>query len=97
MSFWKTLFGGGSGEPRAKGDGALAREEYKGYTIKAVAMQSGSEHQLAGAVEKAGEDGEVKVHNFVRADKFGSRDDAVAASLGKARQLVDEQGDALFR
>lgn len=97
MSFWKSLFGGGSGEPKAKGDGSLATEEYKGYTIKAVAMQSGSEHQLAGAVEKTAEDGEIKTHNFVRADKFGSRDDAIAASLGKGRQLVDEQGDALFR
>ena len=73
---------------------ALAEEDYKGFTIKAVAMSAGGEHQLAGAIEKE-IGGELKTYNFVRADKFSSRDDATAMSLAKGRQLVDEQGDGL--
>jgi hypothetical protein len=95
MSFLKSLFGGGKSEADAKGDKALAEEDYKGFTIKAVAMSAGGEHQLAGAIEKE-IGGELKTYNFVRADKFSSRDDATAMSLAKGRQLVDEQGDKLF-
>jgi hypothetical protein len=96
MSFLKSLFGGGGrSDDAAKGDKALAEEDYKGFTIKAVAMSAGSEHQLAGAIEKE-IGGELKSYKFVRADKFTSREDATAMSLAKGRQLVDEQGDKLF-
>ncbi|HEY4202790.1 MAG TPA: HlyU family transcriptional regulator [Devosiaceae bacterium] len=95
MSFLKSLFGGGKAEAPAQGDKALAQEEYKGFVIKAVAMASGSEHQLAGTIEKE-IGGELKSYKFVRADKFSSRDEAASLSLAKGRQLVDEQGDKLF-
>ena len=96
MSFLKSLFGGGKSDDAAKGDKApLAQEDYKGFTLKAVAMSAGSEHQLAGAIEKE-INGELKTYSFVRADKFTSREDATAMSLAKGRQLVDEQGDKLF-
>lgn len=95
MSFLKSLFGGGKSDGAASGDKALAEEDYKGFTLKAVAMSAGSEHQLAGAIEKE-IGGELKTYKFVRADKFASREDATAMSLAKGRQLVDEQGDKLF-
>ena len=37
-----------------------------------------------------------KEHRFIRADAFASFDDAVTFTLGKARQMVDLQGDRLF-
>ena len=40
--------------------------------------------------------GVAKEHKFIRADRHASYDDAVEFSLGKARQIVDQQGDRMF-
>lgn len=95
MSFWKNLFGGGGGaEPKepAMGDA----ETYKGFTIRAKLMTVGSEYQLAGQIEKD-VDGERKVYEFVRADRFSSKEDVQSFALAKARQIIDEQGNTLFQ
>lgn len=95
MSFLKSLFG--LGKPQEAEDGKVLGEEvYNGFTIRAIAMPAGGEHQLSGSVEKE-VDGELKSHRFIRADKFAARDDAIAASLAKGRQIIDEQGEALLR
>lgn len=91
MSFWKSLFGGGTPAAPAPAPG----EDYKGFTIRATPMQVGSEYQLAGQIEKE-VGGELKVHKFVRADRMSSREDAVNFALAKARLIVDEQGDKVF-
>lgn len=91
MSFWKNLFGGGEAKEAAPAPG----EEYKGFTIRATPMSVGSEYQLAGRIEKE-VDGELKVHDFVRADRLSSRDEAASFALAKARQIIDEQGNGLF-
>ena len=94
MSIWKKLFGGGAGEDT---EGApAAAEEYKGFTIRAAPYQNDGQFQTAGIVEKT-IDGERREHKFVRADRHASYEDAVAFSLSKARQLVDEQGEQVFR
>jgi hypothetical protein len=33
----------------------------------------------------------------VRADRFAALDDVVSITLNKGRQLIDEQGDRLFK
>jgi hypothetical protein len=91
MSFWKNLFGGGEAKEAAPAPG----EDYKGFVIRATPMSVGSEYQLAGRIEKD-IDGELKVHEFVRADRLSSRDEAVSFALAKGRQIVDEQGTGLF-
>jgi hypothetical protein len=93
MSFWKNLFGGGgaTAEP-APAPG----EQYKGFTIRATPMPVGSEYQLCGVIEKEIE-GELKSYKFVRADRMSSRDDAVALAVAKGQQIIDEQGDGVFR
>jgi len=92
MSFWKSLFGGGSsGAEAAPPPG----EEYKGFTIRATPMQVGGEFQLSGQIEKE-IGGELKVHRFVRADRLSSRQDAVSFAIAKGRLIIDEQGDAMF-
>lgn len=93
MSFWKNLFGGGGGEAAAPA--AQAGEEYKGFVIRPTLMQAGSEYQLAGQIEME-IDGELKTYKFVRADRMSSRDDAIAFALAKGKQIVDEQGKAMF-
>lgn len=94
MSFLKKLFGGGGSD--SSGPKTLDSEDYQGFTIKAIEMRAGNEYQLSGSVEKE-IDGEVKVHTFIRADRLSSADQAGNAALAKGRQIVDEQGDQLFR
>ena len=94
MSFWKNLFGaGGDRQPAAAG--IDAQEEFEGYLIKATLMKSGGEYQVAGTIEKE-IDGETKTYSFIRADKFSDKDDCAAATLGKGRQIIREQGKFLF-
>lgn len=91
MSFLKKLFGGGKpAEPEA-----AAAEEYKGYTIRPAPYQEAGQWQMCGVISKDVE-GTVKEHRFVRADRFSSREDAVAFTLVKARQIVDINGDRMF-
>jgi hypothetical protein len=94
VSFWKKLFGGGAVDDTE--DAPVAAEDYKGFSIRAVPYESDGQFQTAGIVEKE-IDGERKAHKFVRADRHASYDDAVAFSLLKARQLVDEQGEQMFK
>ena len=91
MSFWKNLFGGGSSAEPAPAPG----EEYKGFTIRATPASVGSEYQLCGVIEKE-IGGELKSYKFVRADRMNSRDEAANFALAKGRQIIDEQGEAVF-
>jgi hypothetical protein len=96
MSFLKRLFGGGAETNAEAGDKVFGEESYKGFLIKAIEMKAGSELQLAGTIEKE-VDGELKTYRFVRADRMSSRDDLVALALSKGRQIIDEQGEGIFR
>jgi hypothetical protein len=96
MSFWKNLFGGGSPTAEPAGDKVLGEEGYKGFLIKAIEMKAGSELQLAGTIEKD-VGGELRTYRFVRADRMSSRDDLVVLALSKGRQIIDEQGEGIFR
>lgn len=96
MSFWKNLFGGGSSNAVPAGDKVLGEEGYKGFLIKAIEMRAGSELQLAGTIEKE-VNGELKTYRFVRADRMSSSDDLVALALSKGKQIIDEQGEGIFR
>jgi hypothetical protein len=99
MSFLKSLFGlGGKGE--SAGDPAAAKAvkeiEHKGFTVRAAPFQEGGQYQTAGSVVKV-VDGVEKEHRFIRADRFASIDAAADVALAKGRQIIDEQGEKLFR
>lgn len=97
MSFWSKLFGGGSGGGEGGGStDAGPGEDYKGFMITPVTMAAGSEFQLAGRIEKD-IDGTVQRHDFVRADRFSSKTEAASMALAKGRQIVDEQGERMFK
>lgn len=70
--------------------------DYKGYTIRPTPRREGSQWLTAGVITKRFPEG-VKEHRFIRVDSHGSKDDADAFSIGKAQQIIDEQGDNLFR
>jgi len=69
--------------------------EYKGYRIQAAPYIANGQYQTAGVIEKDAPDG-VKQHRFIRADTYANRDDAVAFTISKAKQIIDMQGDRIF-
>ncbi len=69
--------------------------EHNGYKIEARPYADGGQYQVAGTVSKM-VNGEKKEHRFVRADRFGSLEDAAEVALRKGAQLVDQQGDKIF-
>lgn len=88
------LFAGGA----AKGGTEVVGEpvEYNGYTIQAAPQRQSSGWNTAGVIKKEFPDG-MREHRFIRVDTHTSQDDAVAFSVLKAQQIIDEQGDRLFR
>jgi len=92
MSFFSTLFGGKKVAAAAKVSDPV---EYKGYEIRAAPYKSGGHYQTAGLIARD-IGGVRKEHRFIRADVYASYDDAVNFTLGKARQIVDLQGDRMF-
>ncbi|HMB47212.1 MAG TPA: HlyU family transcriptional regulator [Afifellaceae bacterium] len=100
-SFLSSLFGKLTGAGAANGgdnDGAGVAgeaEDYKGFTITPVPRPSGGQYNTAGQITRE-IDGEVKKHQFIRADTHAGREEAIRHSLSKAKQIIDEQGDRLF-
>ncbi|EAR49762.1 hypothetical protein OG2516_04673 [Oceanicola granulosus HTCC2516] len=92
MSLFSKLFGGASG--RAKTPEAEP-EEYKGFAIHPAPIEESGRWRVAARIEKQ-VDGEDKVHQLIRADTLDSRDAATEASVNKAKQMIDEQGERLF-
>jgi hypothetical protein len=94
MSFFKKLFGGGS-TPQIDNSPAPV-SEHKGFTIQATPYQEQGQWQMCGVIEKT-IDGEVKSHRFIRADKFGSREQAAEFTISKAQQIIDQMGEHIFK
>jgi hypothetical protein len=92
MSFLSALFGRRDGAPSEK---ASEPVEYKGFIIRAAPFKSEGQYQTAGTIERE-IGGLLKEHSFIRADAFASYEDAVTFTLGKARQMIDLQGERIF-
>jgi hypothetical protein len=91
------LTGGAPGNGgAASSNGASGEsEEYKGYTIIPSPRPNDGQYNTAGLITRE-IDGEVKKHQFIRADVHPGREEAIRHSLTKAKQIIDEQGDRLF-
>ncbi|WP_299966992.1 HlyU family transcriptional regulator [uncultured Roseobacter sp.] len=94
MSFLKKLFGGG-GSGGGTSEPTAEAEDYKGCRITPTPIAEGSTYRVCAMIEKD-VDGETKQHKLVRADTLQDRDEAEAACIRKAKQVIDEQGDRLF-
>jgi hypothetical protein len=93
MDALRNLFGaGGTGEAAP----TASVVEYQGYLITPAPERQASGWNTAGVISKTFPEG-VKEHRFIRVDTHSSKDDAVAFSITKAQQIIDEQGDRLFR
>lgn len=91
MSFFKKLFGGGNSAPEPQAETV----EYKTFRITPAPLREGDSFRISALIE-AEVEGQTKSHTLVRADVIRDRDDAVEASIRKARQMIDEQGVRLF-
>jgi hypothetical protein len=94
MSFLSKLFG--IGGPKAEAAIPTKEIEHKGFLVRAEPYLSDGQYQVAGTIEKE-VGGETRQHRFVRADRMPSADEAGDFALRKGCQIVDEQGEALFR
>ena len=68
----------------------------KGYRIVAAPVKASGQFRIAGTIEKDTPDG-VKRYEFIRADVYANWDDAVAVTTSKAKQIIDQEGDRLFK
>ena len=99
MSFLKKLLGLGGGvssAPAADAAASVPTQEHQGFLIRATPYKDAGRFQLCGVISKE-IDGIVKTHDFIRADTFATMDDAVEMTFFKARQIIDQQGDAVLR
>lgn len=69
---------------------------HKDCRILPLPIKEAAGYRIAARIEKDF-GGETRVHQLVRADTSTSLEDAVAASVAKARQAIDQLGDDLFR
>ena len=90
MSLLKRLFGSGSADT-----GDTPAVEYNGYRITPTPISEGGQYRLSATIEKD-IDGVTKTHSLVRADTVAGLETAQAASLDKARQVIDALGDGVF-
>ena len=88
-ALWSRLVGRGGA---AAGEEAI---EYNFYRIRPAPYRRMGQYQTCGIIEKEVA-GEVKEHRFIRAEMHSTREAAIAFSIAKAKQLIDEQGDRLF-
>lgn len=91
MSLLSKLFGGAKGKAQEP-----TSTEHQGYRITPEPAREGSKFRIGARIEKD-IDGETKTHKLVRADVMDSHDDAVTVSINKAKQMIDEQGERIFR
>ncbi len=89
------LFGGKSDAkegPAARGEGV----DYNGFTIYPASCKSGAQWRTEGFIAKE-LDGDLKEHHFIRADTHSSREDADACAVIKAKRIIDESGERIFK
>lgn len=93
MSFLKRLFSGSQGSTKVTETRVSIAHE--GFEIVSSPQPEGQQFRLCGTISKE-VDGAVKEHMLIRADLFSSHDEAVEATIRKAKQVIAEQGDRIF-
>ncbi|MGF1908525.1 HlyU family transcriptional regulator [Vibrio kasasachensis] len=92
MGLFSRLFGGPKPESK-KVD--IEPVEYKGFLIYQEAIEESGQYRIAGRIEK-NEDGEHKIHHFIRSDVLSSRIDADEFMLKKAQMFIDQMNGKIF-
>ena len=69
--------------------------EYLSFRITPEPMKESQGYRLCAVIEKE-VDGELKTHRLIRADTIANLDQCNEASIGKAKQVIDQIGERLF-
>lgn len=92
--FFKRLFGSAANENEPQGNDP--DEVYKEVELFARPVGEGGQWRVAGMLRKQ-IDGEAVERNFVRADLLPDKETARSMTLDKARMIIDQNGDSLWR
>ncbi|MCY4349399.1 MAG: HlyU family transcriptional regulator [Thiotrichales bacterium] len=95
LGFLKNVLGGGGDRGEREPEGAEP-VEHEGFTIIATPRKASGGWSTEGRIRKD-IDGETKEAHFIRADTSTSREAAISLSVSKARKIIDEQGERVFR
>lgn len=90
IEFIKRIFGNQSGKTTA-----MPSTHYNDFEIRPNPVRDSNGWRVSGTIAKE-VDGTLKEHEFVRADCCADLESAVALTLSKARQFIDEQGERIF-
>ena len=71
-------------------------EAYEGFAIYPEPIKEGQRWRIAARIEKDVA-GERRVHQLIRADVVDGHDEACSTSVRKAKQMIDQMGDDIFR
>jgi len=94
---WARLTGGGLASGGAPAEPPrLEAIEYNGFRIRPAPYKATGGYQTAGTIEKEFPEG-VKEHAFIRAETHPSLDEAAAFAIAKGKQIVDQQGERVFK
>jgi hypothetical protein len=96
MSIWKSVMSLFRGAGEGAAEAPAPEVEHKGFVIRATPYKEGGQYQTCGVIAKE-VGGAMKEHRFVRADRFAAREDAVSFAFDKGRQIVDQQGERVFK
>jgi len=91
--FFSRLFGGKSEPGKSK---AVDTVSYQDFEIRPAPVKEAGGWRISGTIVKE-VGGDSREHVFVRADSCADQESAVALTVRKARQLIDEQGEKIFR
>ena len=94
MGLFSRFFGGGGDSDAGVTEGEAV--DYNGFKIYPAARPQNGQWLTAGVIRKE-ITGEVKEHRFVRADTHASAAAANDFAVVKGRQIIDEQGERMFR
>ena len=95
MSLLSRLFGGKANTSNdAPSEAAV--EEHNGFKIYVGPQKDSGGYRVAARIEKEIA-GEAKAHQMIRADVCQTLEEAERTSLLKAKILIDQQGDDIFR
>ena len=91
MKFLRGLGGDKSEEPAMH-----EAVDYKGFSIVATPRKAPGGWTTEGVISKEAGDN-TRSERFIRADMLMSEEEAVDYSVNKARKIIDEQGERLFK
>lgn len=91
MNLLSRLFGKSPAAPAATTDPIL----YKSCRIYPQPVKGAGGYRVAARIEKDF-GAQIKTHQLIRADTCTSLDEATETSVAKARQAIDQLGDAIF-